>query len=42
MEAHIAKKIDSIVFGVMSAKFIKDLACAKVVTPELYDKEGYL
>ncbi|MBU1202319.1 MAG: DNA-directed RNA polymerase subunit A' [Nanoarchaeota archaeon] len=35
------KKIHSITFGVMSPKFIKEMASAKIVTPELYDKEGY-
>ncbi|MFP4523311.1 MAG: DNA-directed RNA polymerase subunit A' [Candidatus Nanoarchaeia archaeon] len=35
------KKVDSIAFGLMSSKFIKDTASAKIVTPELYDKEGY-
>jgi DNA-directed RNA polymerase subunit A' len=38
---HIFKKVKSIVFGVLSPKMIKKMASAKVVTPELYDKEGY-
>ena len=37
----IYKYIDSIEFGLMSPKLIKKLAKAKIVTPELYDKEGY-
>ena len=40
-ETHIYKKVGSIVFSVLSPKLIKDMATAKVVTPELYDKEGY-
>ena len=35
------KKIDSITFGLFSSKDIKKLAVAKIVTPELYDREGY-
>src|SRR3989344_8384427 len=35
------KKIKSITFGVLSPKMIKQMASAKIVTPELYDKEGY-
>lgn len=35
------KKVDSIVFGMLSPKIIRKMASAKVVTPELYDKEGY-
>jgi DNA-directed RNA polymerase subunit A' len=37
----IHKQVDSIVFGVLSPKFIKKMASAKIVTPELYDSEGY-
>jgi len=37
----IFKKVKSITFGMLSPKMIKKMACAKVVTPELYDKEGY-
>ena len=37
----VYKKVKSIVFQVLSPKFIKDMASAKIVTPELYDKEGY-
>ena len=35
------KYIKSIEFGVLSPKIIKQMAAAKIVTPELYDKEGY-
>ncbi|MBW2963878.1 DNA-directed RNA polymerase subunit A' [Candidatus Woesearchaeota archaeon] len=38
---YIYKKVRSLVFGVLSPKMIKKMASAKVVTPELYDKEGY-
>lgn len=37
----VNKKIQSITFGVLSPKIIKKMAGAKVVTPELYDREGY-
>jgi len=40
-EIHIFKQVGSIVFSVLSSKMIKDMASAKIVTPELYDKEGY-
>jgi len=35
------KKVGAITFGIMSPQFIKGMASAKIVTPELYDKEGY-
>ena len=38
---YVFKKAKSITFGVMSPKIIKSMASAKIVTPELYDKEGY-
>ncbi len=41
MEDFVSKKIDSIIFGVLSPKMIKKMASAKIVTYELYDKEGY-
>ncbi|PIZ51387.1 DNA-directed RNA polymerase subunit A' [Candidatus Woesearchaeota archaeon CG_4_10_14_0_2_um_filter_33_13] len=41
MERQVYKKINSIIFGVFSPKQIMDLAAVKVVTPELYDREGY-
>ncbi len=37
----IYKKIDSITFGLFSPKHVTSLAAAKVVTSELYDREGY-
>ena len=40
-EIDIRKKIGSIEFGILSPQLIKKMATAKVVTPELYDKEGY-
>jgi DNA-directed RNA polymerase subunit A' len=40
-EQHIYKKIKSITFGVLSSKMIRSMASCKVVTPELYDREGY-
>lgn len=41
MGLDIHKKINSISFGLFSPKQVVGLAAAKVVTPELYDKEGY-
>ncbi len=41
MEEYVYKKVNSIVFGLLSPKVIKKMATVKVVTPELYDKEGY-
>jgi len=38
---YVYKKVKSLIFGVLSPKMIKKMASAKVVTPELYDKEGY-
>jgi DNA-directed RNA polymerase subunit A' len=40
-EAFVHKKVKSIVFGMLSPKLIKKMSSAKIVTPELYDKEGY-
>ncbi|MFT4326064.1 MAG: DNA-directed RNA polymerase subunit A' [Candidatus Woesearchaeota archaeon] len=40
-EEYVYKSIKSIQFGVLSPKMIKEMSSAKVVTPELYDKEGY-
>ncbi|MBI2572370.1 DNA-directed RNA polymerase subunit A' [Candidatus Woesearchaeota archaeon] len=37
----VSKRIKAIRFGVLSPKIIKDMAAAKIVTPELYDREGY-
>ena len=41
MNQQVHKKIQSISFGVVSPKQMTDLSVAKVVTPELYDREGY-
>ena len=41
MEKLVYSKVNKIEFALMSPKMIKDLAKAKIVTPELYDKEGY-
>ena len=38
---HIYKQVKSIVFAVLSPQMVKGIASAKIVTPELYDKEGY-
>src|SRR3989344_4414388 len=38
---HIAKKIDRIKFGFFSPQDVKKMSVCKVVTPELYDREGY-
>ena len=40
-EQYVYKKVKSIVFGVLSPLQIKKMASAKIVTPELYDREGY-
>jgi DNA-directed RNA polymerase subunit A' len=40
-EIYVSKQISSIIFSLLSPKMIKKMASAKVVTPELYDKEGY-
>lgn len=37
----VNKQVGSISFGVTSPQVIKKLSAAKVVTPELYDKEGF-
>lgn len=41
LEGGIRMKVKSIAFGVLSPRMIKKMASAKIVTPELYDKEGY-
>jgi DNA-directed RNA polymerase subunit A' len=41
MQHPVFKQVESIVFGILSPKMIKKMANAKIVTPELYDKEGY-
>ncbi len=40
-ETYIYKKINSIIFGMLSPAIIKKMSVAKIVTPELYDREGY-
>ncbi len=41
IQHYIYKQVSSVVFGILSPKLIKKMASVKVVTPELYDKEGY-
>ncbi len=41
MMHYVHKKIESISFGLFSPKQVVDGAAAKIVTPELYDREGY-
>ncbi len=41
MANFVYKKVDALVFGLFSPEIIKKMACAKIVTPELYDKEGF-
>ena len=41
MNHEVHKKIDSISFGIISTKMMVEAASAKIVTPELYDREGY-
>ncbi|MBI2106606.1 hypothetical protein HYT57_01355 [Candidatus Woesearchaeota archaeon] len=38
---YVYKKVGSIVFGLLSPRTAKKMASVKIVTPELYDKEGY-
>ncbi|MBI2664127.1 DNA-directed RNA polymerase subunit A' [Candidatus Woesearchaeota archaeon] len=40
-DSYVYKRVGSVSFAVLSPKLIKKMAAAKVVTPELYDKEGY-
>src|SRR3989338_5535069 len=40
-EQYTDKFVNKIVFGLLSPKLIKKMSSAKIVTPELYDKEGY-
>ncbi|MBR9699221.1 DNA-directed RNA polymerase subunit A' [Candidatus Woesearchaeota archaeon] len=40
-EPVVSKRVGSIQFSVFSPKKIKKMSAAKIVTPELYDKEGY-
>ena len=41
VEQNISKKVKQLSFSVFSPKFVRKMASAKIVTPELYDKEGY-
>ena len=41
MEKPIYKYIDKIKFGIIGPEMIRKMSKAKIVTPELYDKEGY-
>lgn len=40
-EQHVQMKVEKIGFSLVSPQMIKKMAVAKIVTPELYDKEGY-
>ena len=40
-ENYVYKKVSSIEFALLGPKTIRKMASAKIVTPELYDKEGY-
>ena len=37
----IYKIVEKITFGLLSPKLVRKMAAAKIVTPELYDREGY-
>jgi DNA-directed RNA polymerase subunit A' len=37
----VFKQVEHVIFGLLSPKMIKKMSSAKIVTPELYDKEGY-
>jgi DNA-directed RNA polymerase subunit A' len=41
MEEFVYKRVGQIVFGLFSPRQIQKMAAVKIVTPELYDKEGY-
>ena len=41
MENHITKQVESIDFSLINPEQIKKLGVAKIVTPELYDMDGY-
>src|SRR3989344_6931674 len=41
VQHELYKRVESIVFGMFSPEIIRKLSVAKIVTPELYDKEGY-
>ena len=38
---YVYKKVDKIQFGLLSPKMIEKMATVRVITPELYDEEGY-
>ena len=40
-EPYVYKKVSAVLFGVLSPKMIKKMAAAKIVTPELYDIDGF-
>ena len=40
-EEFIYKKVEMIIFALFSPKQVQKMAAVKIVTPELYDKEGY-
>jgi len=40
-QTFVEKDVGAISFSIFSPKMMKQMASAKVVTPELYDKEGY-
>ncbi|HLD02129.1 MAG TPA: DNA-directed RNA polymerase subunit A' [Candidatus Nanoarchaeia archaeon] len=41
MDKYVYKKVKSITFGLLSPEMIEKMSAAKIVTAELYDKEGY-
>ncbi len=41
MPSYVYKKVRSLTFGMLSPEDIRKMATTKIVTPELYDKEGY-
>src|SRR3989344_4833941 len=41
MQKPIRKQIKEIEFGLISPESVKKISCAKIVTPELYDIDGY-
>lgn len=40
-DEYVYKRVNSIIFGVLSPVMVRKMASAKIVTPELYDREGY-
>ena len=40
-QQYVHKQVKDLIFGVLSPKMVMKMASAKIVTPELYDKEGY-